>query len=335
MPFTHELSKYEHAKTFGLITSPSANIIWTPDEVATPATGRPTGAGRAITAADEEVLCWDVKKGELLSRWRDKQCSAGVISIARSEADPDIYAVGYGDGSIRLWDSRLSTVVISFSGHKSGITTLAFDKAGVRLASGAQDTDIIIWDLVAEVGLYKLRGHKNQITGLQFLDLSKARKISEVNGEENGLDGSSSAEIADSAAALLSTSKDSLIKLWDLGSQHCIETHIAQSNGECWCLGVSPNHDGCITAGNEGELRLWSIDLQGLGEALSGGQEGKEGWFLREQGILYRQGKDRTTGVRFHPKAGFLAAHGSEKAIELWRIRSEAEVQKVLARKRK
>ena len=45
--------------------------------------------------ADEEVLCWDVKKGELLSRWRDKDCVAEVTAIARSTAAPDVYAVGY------------------------------------------------------------------------------------------------------------------------------------------------------------------------------------------------------------------------------------------------
>jgi len=44
--------------------------------------------------ADEEVLCWDVKKGELLSRWKDNACSAEVTAIAHSKADPDIYAVG-------------------------------------------------------------------------------------------------------------------------------------------------------------------------------------------------------------------------------------------------
>ena len=44
--------------------------------------------------ADEEVLCWDVKKGELLSRWRDPACSAEVTVIAGSDADPDVYAVG-------------------------------------------------------------------------------------------------------------------------------------------------------------------------------------------------------------------------------------------------
>ena len=45
-------------------------------------------------AADEEVLCWDVKKGELLSRWKDNQCNSAVTAIARSTADPDVYAAG-------------------------------------------------------------------------------------------------------------------------------------------------------------------------------------------------------------------------------------------------
>ena len=40
--------------------------------------------------ADEEVLCWDLKKGELLGRWKDRSCSAEVTVIARSRADPDI-----------------------------------------------------------------------------------------------------------------------------------------------------------------------------------------------------------------------------------------------------
>ena len=72
-----------------MITSASSNVVWTADGAASS-----TGAGRAYVGAVEEVLCWDVKKGELLSRWRDNNCSAEVTAIARSQADPDIFAVG-------------------------------------------------------------------------------------------------------------------------------------------------------------------------------------------------------------------------------------------------
>ena len=286
--------------------------------------------------ADEEVLCWDLKKGELLGRWKDSNCSAEVTIIARSSADPDIYAVGYGDGSIRVWDSKISTVVISFNGHKSAVTTLAFDRGGVRLASGSNDTDIIVWDLVAEVGLFKLRGHKDQITGLHYLDTIDQHPT--LDGATNGNGVHPNGYTGDSekhTGFLISTSKDALVKVWDIESQHCLETHVAQTNGECWSLGVSADQSGAITAGNDGELKVWSIDLVSLSQAASEVSEGFRKNLLKERGMLYRQGKDRTLGLSFHPRGSYIAAHGSEKAVELWRIRSESEVQKSLARKKK
>ena len=286
-----------------------------------------------MVGADEDILCWDLKKGELFSRWKDANCSAEVTVIARSEADPDIYAVGYADGSIRIWDSRIATVVVSFNGHKSAVTTLTFDKDGVRLASGAKDTDIIVWDLIAEVGLYKLRGHKGQITGLKFLHTTSPP--SAIDGEEEIAEENRTSEGSGRSGFLLSASKDALVKVWDTESQHCLETHVAQTNGECWSMGISADQSGVITAGNEGEMRVWSIDLFGLARSAGEVLGGKKNSFLKERGTLYRQSKDRTTSVIFHPKGNYIAAHGSEKAIEIWRVRSETEVQKSIARKRR
>ncbi|KAF2146767.1 uncharacterized protein K452DRAFT_323857 [Aplosporella prunicola CBS 121167] len=315
--------KYEHSQTFGVVNSASSNVVWTPD-----AASRTTGAGHAYVGANEEVLCWDVKKGDLLSRWHDKACTAEVTTIAQSKTDPDVFAVGHGDGSIRVWDSRISSLIISFNGHKSAITTLTFDDSGVRLASGSRDTDIIVWDLVAEVGLFKLRGHKDQITGLKFIALSN-----EAEAEDDETTVLSVGE--DAPVFLLSTSKDSLIKIWDVNSQHCIETHVAQANGECWALGMSPDGSGCITAGNDGEIKVWAIDQKGLRTMSRQVGDTVEVQFLQDRGTFYRQGKDRTIGIAFHPKQDYVAIHGSEKAVEIWRIRPEEEVQKSLARKRR
>jgi U3 small nucleolar RNA-associated protein 12 len=65
------------------------------------------------------------------------------------------FAVGYADGSIRLWNSVDGTVTVVFNGHRKAVTALAFDGTGTRLASGSQDTELIIWDIVAETGLYR------------------------------------------------------------------------------------------------------------------------------------------------------------------------------------
>ncbi|PHH92343.1 hypothetical protein CDD83_7831 [Cordyceps sp. RAO-2017] len=315
--------KYEHAKAFGVVATSNSNIVWTSKD----RTG--TGAGQAVVGANEEVLCWDIKKGELLGRWRDERCTSPVTTIAQSQTDKDVFAVGYDDGSIRLWDSKISTVIVSFNGHKSAVTRLAFDKSGVRLASGSKDTDIIIWDLVAEVGQYKLRGHKDQVTGLQFVE--PELRIQDEDGS-NALmrDGQGASE-----GFLLTTGKDSLLKLWDLSARHCVETHICQTNGECWALGMSPDLSGCVTAGNDGEMKVWSLDADALAANTRGLEASPTTQYVSARGTIHRHSKERATEVVFHPQRDYFAVHGSEKAVEIWRIKSQAEVKKSLARKRR
>lgn len=191
----------------------------------------------------------------------------------------------------------------------------------MRLASGSKDTDIILWDLIAEVGLFRLRGHTDQITSLHFLFPSPELLNTAGLTEHSGF--------------LLTTGKDALIKVWDLASQHCIETHVAQSNGECWSLGLSPDQGGCITAGNDGELKVWSIDEEAMVEISKEKVSAEGRRILTDRGTFYRNGKDRTLGIRFHPRLDYVGFHGSERSVEIWRIRSQTEVQKSMARKRK
>ena len=86
--------------------------------------------------------------------WHETGHRAEVTCILRSP-QKDIFAVGYADGSIRLWSASTSSVLATFNGHKKAVTALAFDETGTRLASGSQDTDLILWDVVGEAGLYR------------------------------------------------------------------------------------------------------------------------------------------------------------------------------------
>ncbi|KAH6854616.1 WD40-repeat-containing domain protein [Chaetomium sp. MPI-CAGE-AT-0009] len=316
--------KFEPSKSFGVVASTNSNLVWSSRGKAG------TGAGQAVVAANEEVFVWDIKKGELLSRWRDENCRAKVTAIAQSRTDPDVFAVGYEDGSIRIWDSKIATSVVSFNGHKSAITILAFDKTGVRLASGAKDTDVIVWDLVAEVGQYKLRGHKDQVTGLHFVE---PEPVLQGEGEEEQALMAIDTEATE--GFLLTTGKDALIKLWDLTSRHCIETHVAQTNGECWALGVTPDFNGCVTAGNDGEMTVWALDAAALASSAQKVDLSQSINFLRDRGTLHRNSKERAVEVIFHPRRDYFAVHGVEKSVEIWRIRNEAEIKKSLARKKK
>ncbi len=86
--------------------------------------------------------------------WHETGHRAEVTCLLRSP-QKDQFAVGYADGSIRLWSSSAGSSIVTFNGHKKAVTALAFDERGTKLASGSQDTDLIVWDVLGETGLYR------------------------------------------------------------------------------------------------------------------------------------------------------------------------------------
>jgi U3 small nucleolar RNA-associated protein 12 len=70
---------------------------------------------------------------------------------------------------------------------------------------------------------------------------------------------------------LLTSSKDTLLKLWDLSTQHCIETHVAHKS-EIWAMVLFTQETligeqvvkevRVATGGGEGEnlIKIWKVD---------------------------------------------------------------------------
>lgn len=88
--------------------------------------------------------------------WHEVGVSDAVTSIARASYPlQSRFAVGYADGSIRLWDSETNTALLTLNGHQRAVTTMAFDAQGLHLVSGSQDTTIVVWDVVAETGMFR------------------------------------------------------------------------------------------------------------------------------------------------------------------------------------
>lgn len=100
---------------------------------------------------DSIGLCSNALK---VAVWHETGHYAEVTCIEQSPRD-GIFAVGYADGSIRLWNEQMKNVFATFNGHKKSVTALRFDHTGMRLASGSQDTNIILWDIVGEAGLFR------------------------------------------------------------------------------------------------------------------------------------------------------------------------------------
>lgn len=57
------------------------------------------------------------------------------------------------------------------------------------------------------------------------------------------------------------------MKLWDLSTQHCVQTVVAHSS-EVWSLDLNPSQDLIFTGSSEGDLKVWKLDHASLREGI-------------------------------------------------------------------
>ncbi|SAL94956.1 hypothetical protein [Absidia glauca] len=330
--------RYEALASFGVVASTLSNICY--DK-----TGK-----LAIAPALEEVLVWDLRKGVQVGKWHEYGNKAAVTCIAKAPNGSD-YAVGYADGTIRIWNIETSSSTVTLSGHRSAVTALVFDDQGTRLASGSRDTDLIVWDVIAESGLYRLKGHKDQITCLAFL----TKPGTTTNDNETSDDVGVAKE-----GYLVSSSKDTLLKLWDLSAQFCRET-IVGHRSEIWSFAISTDKRLILSGGSEPNVKAWQIDWRVLGlslEALGtvdendtidksvtamdvdddGKNELKAATLqkaITPYGNLPRHSRERISTIRFHSSGEFVGVQAADRSVQLYRIRDHDYIQKKIQRRRK
>jgi len=178
-----------------------------------------------------------------------------------------------------------------------------------------------------------MRGHKNQITSINFL----------------------------SQDYVLTSSKDTLLKVWDLGTQHCIETIVAHRS-EVWDVAFDVHQMILCTGSNDDEIRVWKVDLDVLKTHLKQEMttsatmnpknknnnnnnnnnedndvnmtetETKKGIILK--GSLARHSKERIASLKFHTSGRYLVCQSADKIIEIFKVRSAEELKKKLARRK-
>jgi U3 small nucleolar RNA-associated protein 12 len=320
--------RHEPTQAFGLICSPSGHASLARD------------GKTATVAALEDILVWDVKTGEQVSMWHAVGHRSAVTALAKSPltalSTDQLWAVGYADGSIRIWDPTTASVRLTLNGHKSAVTSLCFDADGLILASGGQDTNVTLWDIIAENGLFRLKGHRDAITDIKFMSLGAAAGRMEATTSANTAE--------QERSVLLTSSKDGLLKVWDLNLQHCMET-VLPGKGELWSVEVlraeeKENGDSSnqvILVGNsEGIVKLYTIDSHAAESSANDYPSSSR--LLIESGEITIAGNRRVSQIDSY-RAGndchFVACSSGDRSVELFRVRTEDDIRKKLARRRR
>ena len=325
--------RYEHKASFGVIASHRSNALFT------------RSADLALAAALEDVAVWNLRQGVQVGTLRAAAQTAGgaeVTAIAQS-TDDQTAAVGYSDGTVRLFSLKTHELVVSLAGHKKEVAALAFSRDGSRLASGSRDTAVIVWDVIAETGLFRLRGHKDEVTALCFLSR---------------------------ANCLVTSSKDTLLKVWDLATQHCVQTCVGHRT-EVWTFDVDPQERRLVSGASDDKMHVWRIHSDATtpsppegeerAERGAGGRDSTaavvsegtsdgmgvaaaapapappagETKVLELFGTVRRNTQGRCVQVRYSRDGRYLGCLGAGTQVEIFLVCGVAAIEKKLKRRRK
>ncbi len=107
---------------------------------------------------------------------------------------------------------------------------------------------------------FSLRGHRDQITEIRFLDVQSPA--------------AASTSTATSPGFLITSSKDTFLKLWDLSAQHCVQTIVAHRS-EVWTFDIDPEQRFVFTGSSEGEMKIWRLDHEAMATGLHETESGE------------------------------------------------------------
>ncbi|XP_059175700.1 WD repeat-containing protein 3-like [Physella acuta] len=317
MGVTKQYLRVAPGPVFGLVASQKSNLVILAGEKNT----------LCAVGACENVYLWDLTTKQKVSTLTGDKHE--VTWLVKSPIANHM-AVGYMDGTIKIFNLDTCQCEVTFQGHKASVTSMTYDYSGMKLASGSKDTDVIVWDVVSESGLYRLKGHKMEITQVSFL---KNREI------------------------LVTSSKDTFIKFWDLRTQHCFYTVVGHTT-EVYGFLLLRDETRLVSGSADSELRIWDIhyldseqedeneptakrqrmEVDDAGSDEDNDEEKTEKEAMRilvckKVGSVMRQGRTRLVTLCVDPQEKLLLCHGTDKNLEVFELPSKDDLLKLKAKK--
>jgi serine/threonine protein kinase len=219
------------------------------------------------------IVLWDLEKAEKIGTFQLGH-SAAITSLAFT-ADAHVFAAAAQDGSVALFETRLpSAPSMLLEGRDgAGMIITASESRGFVASAGA-DRTVRLWRTETHSLARTYRGQGGEIAALSISSDGRYLAAAISDGSIRVWSSSSSRAIRTFKAhqarvgaiafgpdRLLATAgDDGKVKVWNLRAARVVRT-LSGGTGPLRALSFAPDGRRVIGAGQDGVIRVWSLDL--------------------------------------------------------------------------
>jgi ferric-dicitrate binding protein FerR (iron transport regulator) len=288
-----------------------------------------------------------------------KEPTGPALSVSYSP-DGALLAVGYNDGTIKIYDGISGELKKTLLGHKRPVKALAFAPVGCLLASGTDEKLIKLWDPIRGVELAALKGCKGSIESLAFSpdgallatagghgkNTPEIRLWDVVGRQEVGVFPGEHTNYATAVAFspdgkwLATGGRDNAVKVWDVYTRlvrHTLTGHTARINS----VAFSADGKRLASGSRDRTVKLWdfaagkeertlpshSSEVRAVaftpdGKRLATADTSVTLWdpATGREQIILKGHKNAVAGLAFAPGARELATAGYDRSVRVWEI---------------
>lgn len=234
----------------------------------------PDGKQIAVGNVDQTICLHDATTGKLQHKWMAHGISVNCLAYS---PNGQLLASGGNDTLVKVWPlGTPGEGVIVFSGHTGPVSSIAFRKDNIHLASASADQLVKLWKIEGATGkeVQTFRGHKDWVASVAFNKegfylvsggVDRLVKVWEITSREAPLLAEHTAAVEAVAVSpdgkqFASAGVDKTIKIWDLATGVEVATlhgHDAQVTGVVFV----PSSKMLVSSGQDRTIRLWDMAL--------------------------------------------------------------------------
>ncbi len=193
----------------------------------------------ALSIDHATVKLWDVATGNEIRTFNTNH-KYGIDSITISPDGKYILSAGYGiqgesdpanpPFALKLWEVATGKEIRTFTGHKSGVKSVALSPDGRYVLSGDESGKLKLWDVSTGKEIRTVKHDEYDVTSVSFSPDGRYA----ISG------------------GLSST------KLWDVATGREIRKFTV--NGWVWSVAFPPDGKQVLTGGDDHTIRVWDVD---------------------------------------------------------------------------